>query len=97
MNLRDADLEWLGSNFPELAYAPVDQRIDGKLRFCAAFDRNSGQLKLGDTDEHRAIGAFLCDTFKVRIDLAIWKTTDGPGSMRLVGVVSILQNKINAL
>ena len=56
-------------DFPELAYAPVDQRIDGKLRFCAAFDRNSGQLKLGDTDEHRAIGAFLCDTFKVRIDL----------------------------
>ena len=69
MNPRDNDLEWLASNFPELAYAPADQRIEGELRFCAAFDRNSGQLKLGDTDEHRAIGTFLCDTFKVGIDL----------------------------
>ncbi len=69
MNLGNADLEWLASNFPELAYAPDDQRIAGELRFCAAFNRGSGQLKLGDTDEHRALGTFLCDAFKVRIDL----------------------------
>ncbi len=69
MNLPDTDLEWLASNFPELAYAPDDQRIAGELCFCAAFDRDSGQLKLGDTDEHRAIGTFLCDAFKVRINL----------------------------
>ena len=69
MNPRDSGLEWLASDFPELAYTPADQRIDGELRFCAAFDRSSGQLRLGDTDEHRAMGAFLCDGFKVRIDL----------------------------
>ncbi len=69
MNLRKADLEWLAANFPELAYAPADRRISGELRFCAAFDRDSGQLKLGDTDEHRAIDTFLCDAFMVRIDL----------------------------
>ena len=69
MNSRDIDLEWLASNFPELAYAPADQRIDGELRFCAAFDQNSGLLKLGDTAEHRAIGTFLRDAFKVRIDV----------------------------
>lgn len=69
MNLLDSDLEWLAANFPELAYAPDDQQIAGELRFCAAFDRGSSQLKLGDSDEHRAIGAFLCDTFRVRIDL----------------------------
>ncbi|MDE2938914.1 MAG: SEC-C metal-binding domain-containing protein [Chloroflexota bacterium] len=69
MNPRDTDLEWLASNFPELAYAPADQRICGELRFCAAFDRSTGQLKLGDTGEHREIGTFLCDRFKVRIDL----------------------------
>ena len=69
MNPRDTDLEWLASNFPELAYAPADHRIDGELCFCAAFDRRSGQLKLGDIDQHRAIGTFLCDGFKVRIDL----------------------------
>ena len=70
MNLRNADLEWLASNFPELAYAPDDRQISGELRFCAAFDRDSGQLKLGDTDEHRTICAFLCDAFNVRIDLS---------------------------
>ena len=69
MNPSNTDLEWLTSNFPELTYAPDDQRIVGSVRFCAAFDRDSGQLKLGDTDEHRAIDTFLCDTFKVRFDL----------------------------
>ena len=29
----------------------------------------SGQLKLGDTEEHRAADTFLCDAFKVRMDL----------------------------
>ena len=69
MNLRSADLEWLASNFPELAYAPGEGRIAGIFRFCAAFDRDSGKLKQGDTDEHRALGSFLCDAFKVRFDL----------------------------
>ena len=69
MNLRDTDLEWLASNFPELSYVPRDRSILGELRFCAAFDRDSGQLKLGDTEEHRAADTFLCDAFKVRMDL----------------------------
>ena len=69
MNLRGTDLEWLASNFPELSYVPRDRSIVGELRFCAAFDRDSGQLKLGDTEEHRAIGAFLCDSFRVKMDL----------------------------
>ena len=43
--------------------------IVGELRLCAAFDRDSGQLKLGDTDEHRTIDTFLCDSFKVKLGL----------------------------
>ena len=69
MNLRDTDLKWLASNFPELTYVHREGKIVGALRFCAAFDRDSGQLKLGDADEHRAIGTFLCDAFRVRFDL----------------------------
>ena len=69
MNLRDTDLEWLASNFPELSYVPRDRSILGELRFCAAFDRDSGQLKLGDTEEHMAADTFLGDAFKVRMDL----------------------------
>ncbi len=69
MNLRDTDLEWMASNFPELVYQSADRCIVGRLHFCAAFDRDTGQLKLGDTKTHRAIGTFLCDTFEVRYDL----------------------------
>ena len=69
MNLRDTDLQWLASNFPELAYLAEDRSIVGELRFCAAFDRDTGQLKLGDVEEHRAISTFQCDEFKVRLDL----------------------------
>ena len=68
--MRDTDLEWLASNFPELAYAPNDQRVTGQLRFCAEFDRDSGQLKLSGPSERQAIGTFVCDEFKVRIDLS---------------------------
>ena len=70
MKLRETDLEWLTENFPELAYAPDDQRIAGELCFCAAFDWDSGRLELGDTSAHRAIDTFLCDAFKVRIELS---------------------------
>ena len=69
MNLREADLQWLRSNYPELKYVTEARRITGELRFCGAFDQGSGQLKLGDSDEHRAMGSFLCDEFKVKIDL----------------------------
>ena len=69
MNPRDTDLEWLASNFPELTYGSGDRSIVGELRFCAAFDRESGRLKLGDTREHRAVDTFLCDAFKVRLEL----------------------------
>lgn len=78
MNLRDTDLEWLASNFPELAFHPDAQQITGELRFCAAFDRNADQLKLGDTDEYRAIGTFLCDAFNARIDLGHLQTNGWP-------------------
>ena len=70
MKLRETDLEWLTENFPELAYAPDDPRIAGELRFCAAFDRDSGRLELGDAGAHLTIDTFLCDAFKVRIDLS---------------------------
>ena len=69
MNLRDTDLEWMASNFPELVYQSTERCITGSLRFCAAFDRKSRQLKMGDTEDHRTYSTFLCDEFKVRFDL----------------------------
>ncbi len=69
MKLRDKDLEWLAANFPELAHFPQDRSIVGTLRFCAAYDKASNELKLGDTGEHRSFDAFLCDVFRVKFDL----------------------------
>ena len=63
MNLNDTDSRWLASNFPEFVYKPEVRTIVGDLRFSGAFDRDSGKLELGGTDEHRAINSFLCDTF----------------------------------
>ena len=69
VNLRDTDLEWLASNLPELTFRSEAREIVGVLRFCAAYDRDAGQLRLGDSTESRAFRTFLCDAFKVRIDL----------------------------
>ena len=69
MILRDTDIKWMASNFPELSYLPADRCIVGSLHFCAAFDRETGELKLGDTEDHRAISTFLCDKFEVRYNL----------------------------
>ena len=69
MNLRGADLQWLASSFPEMEYVPDHGTIEGLLRFCAAFDRSSGQLMLGDATELQSMDAFLCDAFEVRVEL----------------------------
>ena len=69
MNLGNAGLDWLASNFPELTYLPEARVIVGELSFCAAYDKNAGQLQLGDSTDRRSLRAFLCDAFKVRIDL----------------------------
>ena len=69
MNLRDTDLDWLASDFPELTHLSEARAIVGDLRFCAAYDQDAGQLRLGDSTESRAFRTFLCDAFKVRIDL----------------------------
>ena len=97
MNPRDTDFEWMASNFPELKYLPKDRMIVGELRFCAAFDRDSGQLKLGDTDEHRTFGTFLCDSFKVKLGLECVGSNGWPKVYEVGGGVSILQSKTNAL
>ena len=96
MNLRDTDLGWLASNFPELTYVPGERIIVGELRFCAAFERDSGRLKLGNTVEHRAIQTFLCDAFKVRFDLGRIGNNGWPEVTRSEGGASILRSKTNA-
>ncbi len=85
MMLRDTELEWLASNFPELTYVPGGRNIVGELRFCAAFDRQSGQLELGDTDGNRALGAFLCDAFNVKIDLGHLQDNGWPNVFEVGG------------
>ncbi len=70
MKLSQSDLNWLSSNYPELVFLPSEGRIEGELRFCAAFKRETNKLMIGDEEEHREARTFLCDSFQVRIELA---------------------------
>ena len=94
MNLRGTDLEWLASHYPELEYKPDSGTIEGRLGFCAAFDRMSGQLLLGDSTEIRAMDTFLCDAFAVTVDLRA-TGPDGWPSIREVGNRSVAIAKKN--
>ena len=69
MILRGTDLEWLALHFPELEHVADRGTIEGRLGFCGAFDRTTGQLMLGDSPELRAMDTFLCDAFVVKVEL----------------------------
>ena len=68
MILRRTDLEWLALHFPEMEHLSDRGILEGSLPFCAAFDRTTGKLTLGDSAELRAMDTFLCDAFAVRVD-----------------------------
>ena len=61
--------EQLTARFPGLAYDVQAGEIRGEIGFCAAYDRDTGQLRIGDDADSSALDTFLCDAFSVRIDL----------------------------
>ena len=70
MNLVLSDISWLTMTFPGLVYKPERNQIVGKLRFRAAFDRESGELKWGDIHDYTRMDTYLSDSFEIRIDLS---------------------------
>ena len=70
MNLVLEDISWLATTFPGLLYKPERKEIIGKLRFRAAFDRDSGELKWGGIHDYTGMDTYLSDSFEIRIDLS---------------------------
>ncbi len=69
MRLSDSDREWLACCFPDLLFDTSARELTGEVAFYAAYDSNSGQVRIGDDDMHRRLDSFLCDSFRLRIDL----------------------------
>ena len=64
-----SDLEWLARFFPDLLYDANANEIDGEIAFCAAYDRGTDQVQIGNDEAHRRLASFLCDSYSLRIDL----------------------------
>lgn len=69
MKLSASDLEWLTQCFPGLLYDANVNEIVGEIAFCAAYDSEIGQVRIGNDDAHRRLASFLCDSYSLRIDL----------------------------
>ena len=69
MRFGPSDLDWLARCFPGLLYDEATNEITGEIAFCAAYDRSTNQVRIGDDAAHRLMDSFLCDSFSLRIDL----------------------------
>lgn len=70
MNLSATDREWLAQHFPDLLHDPIANNITGKMNFCAAYNKETRRLHIGDNDVLQQMGEFLCDSFLLCIDLS---------------------------
>ena len=69
LSTRQADLEWLGANFPGLRYDRETSVIVGELELRAAYDSEQGKLRIGGDDATAGMDSYLSDSFSIRIEL----------------------------
>ena len=81
MKITDKDIEWLELYFPNLQYNSSTSKIVGELGFCAAYQKASRELIIGDSA--RKENRFIRDVFEIKIDL---KTFDANGWPRVYEV-----------
>lgn len=68
MKLTTNEIEWLESHLPGLKYESSSSKIVGELDILAAYNRESGELKIGDYAKEMA--GFIYDVFEIEIHLA---------------------------
>lgn len=69
VRLAESDINRLKTSFPNLLYDPEMQRVVGELDFCAAFNKESGQLEFGSDLDVASSGTYLCDVFEIELRL----------------------------
>ena len=74
MKLTANEIEWLELTFPRLHYKSSSLTITGELDFRAAYNRESGELIIGDNA--RGMDRFISDVFQIEICLS---NLDGNG------------------
>ncbi len=67
MKIRDSEIIWLKSNFPNLQYDEKAQKIVGELDFCAAYDNESQKVTIGNLADETDL--LIRDVFEVEICL----------------------------
>ena len=78
IDLSGSDLDWLARNFSGLHVDSTKRRIIGEITFCAAYDKKSGKLWIGDDIVNSGRRHFLRDTFSVAIDLDVLDANGWP-------------------
>ena len=68
MKLTANEIEWLESHLPGLQYESSSSKIVGELDIRAAYNRKSGELRIGDYTQEMA--RFIYDVFEIEIHLA---------------------------
>ena len=68
MKLTANEIEWLESHLPGLQYESSSSKIVGELDIRAAYNRESGELRIGD--HAREMARFIYDVFEIEIHLA---------------------------
>ena len=68
MKLTANEIEWLESHLPGLQYESSSSKIVGELDILAAYNRESGKLKIGD--DAKEMAGFIYDVFEIEIHLA---------------------------
>ena len=67
MKINDSEIKWLKSHFPNLQYDEKSQKIVGELDFCAAYDKESGELRIENVADRMEF--LIRDFFEVEICL----------------------------
>jgi len=68
MKLTTNEIEWLELHLPGLQYESSSSKIVGELDILAAYNRESGELKIGD--DAKEMAGFIYDVFEIEIHLA---------------------------
>lgn len=68
MKLTTNEIKWLESHLPGLQYESSSSKIVGELDILAAYNRESGELRIGDYAKEMT--EFIYDVFEIEIHLA---------------------------
>lgn len=65
--VRQHDVDWLNSKYPNLYFDASKQAILGELDFCAEYDKHSKTMKVGGAASRRPQTIHICDIYEIEV------------------------------